>query len=35
MMQLEGIEHLSKLIAGGSLGALSSQGRIEAALKQE
>ena len=32
---LEDIEQLPKLIARGNLGALSSQGRIEAALKQE
>ncbi|MEA1052953.1 AAA family ATPase [Lamprobacter modestohalophilus] len=32
---LEEIEQLPKLIAGGSLGTLSSKGRIEAALKQD
>ncbi|MBK5941487.1 AAA family ATPase [Halochromatium roseum] len=32
---LEEIEQLPKLIAGGSLGTLSSRGRIEAALKQD
>jgi len=32
---LEDIGSLPKLIAGGSLGTLSSKGRIEAALKQE
>lgn len=35
LTQLEDLEQLPKLIASGSLGALSSQGRIEAALKRE
>lgn len=34
LIQLEELEQLPKLIAGGSLGTLSSTGRIEAALKQ-
>lgn len=35
LTQLEDIEQLPKLIASGSLGTLSSKGRIEIALKQE
>lgn len=35
LTQLEDIEQLPKLIAAGSLGTLSSQGRIEAALKRK
>ena len=35
LTQLEDIDQLPKLIAGGSLGTLSSKGRIEAALKRE
>jgi len=35
LTQLEDIEQLPKLMASGSLGRLSSEGRIEAALKQE
>jgi hypothetical protein len=35
LTQLEDIEQLPKLMAGGSLGRLSSEGRIEAALKRE
>ncbi len=35
LTQLEDIEQLPKLMAGGSLGRLTTEGRIEAALKQE
>jgi AAA15 family ATPase/GTPase len=35
LTQLEEIDQLPKLIASGSLGALSSRGRIEEALKRE
>jgi predicted ATPase len=35
LTQLEDIDQLPKLIASGSLGTLSSKGRIEAALKRE
>lgn len=35
LTQLEDLEQLPKLMASGSLGRLSSEGRIEAALKQE
>lgn len=35
LTQLEDVEQLPKLMAHGSLGSLSSQGRIEDALKQE
>jgi predicted ATPase len=35
LTQLEEIDQLPKLIAGGSLGTLTSKGRIEAALKRE
>lgn len=35
LTQLEDIDQLPKLIASGSLGALSSKGRIEAALKRD
>ena len=35
LKQLEDIDQLPKLIAGGSLGRLSTEGRIESALKQE
>jgi predicted ATPase len=35
LTQLEDIEQLPKLMAGGSLGHLSAQGSIESALKQE
>lgn len=35
LTQLEDIQQLPKLMASGSLGRLSSEGRIEAALKQE
>lgn len=35
LTQLEDIQRLPKLMAGGTLGRLSSEGRIEAALKQE
>ncbi|RRR69644.1 MAG: ATPase [Candidatus Viridilinea halotolerans] len=35
LTQLETLDQLPKLIAGGSLGSLSSRGRIEAALKRE
>lgn len=35
LTQLEHIQQLPKLMAGGSLGRLSTEGRIEAALKQQ
>lgn len=35
LTQLEDIEQLPKLMAGGSLGRLTTEGRIESALKQE
>ena len=35
LTQLEDIEQLPKLMAGGSLGRLSTEGRIKSALKQE
>lgn len=35
LTQLEDIEQLPKLMAGGSLGVLSAEGRIESALKRE
>ncbi len=35
LTQLEDIEQLPKLMAGGSLGRLSTEGRIEKALKEE
>lgn len=35
LTQLEDIRHLPKLMASGSLGRLSTEGRIESALKQE
>lgn len=35
LTQLEDVEQLPKLMAGGSLGDLSAKGRIESALKQE
>lgn len=35
LTQLEDVQQLPKLMASGSLGRLSSEGRIEAALKQE
>ncbi len=35
LTQLEDIQQLPKLMAGGSIGRLSTEGRIEAALKQE
>jgi hypothetical protein len=35
LTQLEDVQQLPKLMASGSLGRLSSEGRIEAALKLE
>ncbi len=35
LTQLEDIEQLPKLMAGGSLGRLSTEGRIEKELKEE
>jgi hypothetical protein len=35
LTQLEDVQQLPKLMASGSLGRLSSEGRIETALKQE
>lgn len=35
LTQLEDIAQLPKLMASGSLGRLSTEGRIESALKQE
>jgi hypothetical protein len=35
LIQLEDIDQLPKLLAGGSLGQLSAKGRIESALKRE
>jgi predicted ATPase len=35
LIQLEDIQQLPKLIAGGSLGRLTTEGRIESTLKQE